>query len=339
MTPLELAKMRLTIPRLAQLRQWDWVPGRSCRVPYRPDSNASGSVLDQGMLLHDFASGETHDAPGVLALVEGISNQAACRLFIELAGVTAGLCALPPPARRTAARREAARIKPQLPYLSAPNAAEIKQIARLRGIGIEGVTLAVRRRFLYVTRLHGIRCWALTDPDSWLCQLRSLDGAPFAKRDGGTFKARTWSGSWGAWPLGCGSIKKAPNVALVEGGGDFLAACHFIEIEGASERCAPVGMLGAGNRIPNATLKYFQGKRVRIFAHVDKPQENGKQPGYEAAALWEAQLSAAGAIATTYDLSGLHQADGSAVKDLNDLARLSVDDFEANPELSSVMTF
>src|SRR4051794_31839294 len=115
MTPLELAKERLCIPRLAELRQWDWKPGKSCRVPYRPDGNASGSVIKDGALLHDFATGETHDAPGVLALVEGMSNQAACRLFIELAGVKARNYPESPKPRIRPSRREVARVKPRLP--------------------------------------------------------------------------------------------------------------------------------------------------------------------------------------------------------------------------------
>src|SRR5437764_692631 len=87
MTPLELAKDRLTILELAALRGWNWKPGRACRCPYRADKNPSGSVLSDGRLFHDFASGKTLDAPALLSRVEEISNEAACRLFIELAAV------------------------------------------------------------------------------------------------------------------------------------------------------------------------------------------------------------------------------------------------------------
>ena len=86
-------------------------------------------------------------------------------------------------------------------------------------------------------------------------------------------------------------------------------------------------------------LPHFCGKRVRIFAHIDPPNARGECPGYEAAAKWEAQLADAGATVTTFDLSGLHQSDGAAVADLNDLARISAEDFESDPELSMLMTF
>ena len=343
MTPLDLAKERLGIARLAELRAWDWQPGKTCRLPYQQDQNASGSVFEDGRLFHDFTSGETMDAPALLARVEGLSNVKACKLFIELAGVKPGDVprdlrpqSSPPPMLH---RAEPPRAKPGLPWLAPPGREDVARIAALRGLSIEGVALAARRGFLFVTTVHRRRCWALTDASRWLCQLRPLDGMPFVKQDGGTFKARTCRGSWGAWPLGCVEAKNFASVALVEGGGDFLAAWHFIHVEAAGSTCAPVAMLSASNRIPAAALPLFHGKRVRIFAHIDPPQENGERPGYEAAAKWEAQLANAGATVTTFDLSGLTQSDGSPVADLNDLARISAEDFEADPELSAVMLF
>ena len=343
MTPLDLAKERLDIARLAGLRSWEWKPGKCCRVPYQQDRNESGSVFEDGRLFHDFTSGETLDAPALLARVEGLSNVEACKLFIELAGVKPG--DLPrdlrpqSPAPTMPHRAEPPRGKPELPYLAKPGREDVARIAALRGLSDTAVSLAARRGFLYVATWNGRRCWALADATRWLCQLRPLDGKPFVKQDGGTFKARTCRGSWGAWPLGCVEAKSFASVALVEGGGDFLAAWHFIAAEGAGAQCAPVGMLGAGHRIPAAALPHFAGKRVRIFAHIDPPNPRGERPGYEAAAKWEAQLADAGATATTYDLSGLTQSDGSPVADLNDLARISAEDFEADDELSAVMTF
>ena len=344
MTPLDLAKERLDIPRLAELRGWDWKPGKSCRVPYRPDRSESGSVFAEGRLFCDQASGQTMDAPALLARVDGLCNSDACKLFIELAGVTPADAArdLRPqiPLKPVSMdRADARRAKPVLPSLALPSREDIERIAALRGLGIEGVKLAARRGFLHVTTFNGRRCWALTDASRWLCQLRAMDGKPFVKGDGGTFKARTCRGSWGAWPLGCVEAKSFASVALLEGGGDFLTAWHFIHVEAAGTTCAPVGMLGAGHRIPAAALPLFRGKRVRIFAHIDPPQENGERPGYEAAAKWEAQLAEAGAIVTTFDLSGLTQSDGSPVEDLNDVARISAEDFETDPELSALMLF
>src|ERR1700730_16705271 len=89
MTRLEAAKGKLTIPDLWRLRNWRGKPGRSCRVPWREDRGPSGSVLADGRLFHDFTSGETLDAPGLLERVESLTPETAGRMFIQLAGVDA----------------------------------------------------------------------------------------------------------------------------------------------------------------------------------------------------------------------------------------------------------
>ncbi len=342
MTPLDLAKERLGIPELARLRGWEWTPAKMCRCPYRPDKNQSGSVFSDARLFKDFASGETLDAPALLARVEELAMDAACRLFIELAGVKPGEVNRDVPVFRPRKRPpvEPPRNKPDMPSLAKPAPAHLRQIAQVRGVSVEGLSLAVQRGFLWVTRRSGSVCWALTDSARWVCQLRRIDGKPFEKADGGTYKARTCTGSRGAWPLGIIEAAAFPCIALVEGGPDFLSACHFIAAEGAAGRCAPVGMLGAGHRLPDDALPLFNGKRVRIFAHVDTPDaETGERRGLSAAARWESQLAEAGAVATTFDLAGLHRADGEPVKDLNDMAHIAAADFDADPELPCLVTF
>jgi hypothetical protein len=336
---IALAKERLTIPELARLRRWEWRPGKSCRCPYRPDRNESGSVFADGRLFRDFATGETLDAPALLARVENMSNEAACRLFIDLAGVKAGTDKPAFVHKPRVSNNEQQRKKPVLPALTKPTSTQLRQLANLRCLSIEGVRFAVTRGFLHATRFHDLECWTLTDSERWLCQLRRLDGNPFIKREGSEYKAQTCTGSWGAWPLGIAESTEFPSVALVEGGPDFLAACHFIVVEGMDCHTAPVGMLGAGQRIATSALPRFAGKRVRIFAHADEANNRGEIHGVEAAARWELQLRDAGADVTTFDLSGLTRVDGAPVKDLNDLARISGDDFEREPELSALMTF
>ena len=294
MTPLDLAKERLGIVRLAELRAWDWKPGKTCRLPYQPDRNESGSVFEGGRLFHDFTSGETMDAPALLARVEGLSNVEACKLFIELAGVKPGdvprdLRPSAPAPINARLSAEPPRVKPELPYLTKPGREDLARIAALRGLSIEGVALAAHRGFLSVATLNGRRCWALADASRWLCQLRPLDGKPFVKQDGGTFKARTCRGSWGAWPLGCVEAARFDSVALVEGGGDFLAAWHFIAADGAGANCAPVGMLGAGHRILAAALPHFAGKGETRAGHgliMAGPSDCGKSFIQEHVITW-----------------------------------------------------
>jgi hypothetical protein len=64
-------------------------------------------------------------------------------------------------------------------------------------------------------------------------------------------------------------------------------------------------------------LPLFYGKRIRIFPHID---DNGQ--GYRAAAKWQKQLESVGATVDAFSFEGLANVNGTAVKDLNDLARL-----------------
>lgn len=289
--------------------------------------------------LHDFSTGETLDAPALLSRVEEIDNAAACRLFIDLAG---GSCVAElgdRPRRRLAHPPAEIRSKPVLPALHTPTCEDLARVASVRRVDFEAVELAARRGFLFVAEWHGVACWVLTDAGRWLCQFRRMDGLLFTRRDGPGCKAWTARGSFAAWPLGAEEAGDFHNVALVEGGGDFLAAFHFILAEERGSHVAPVAMLGASPRIADSALPLFRGKRIRIFPHVDKPHADGKAPGMEAAARWQEQLTAEGAEVECFNLADLRQCDGTSVADLNDATNICPDDFEREPELSALMTF
>ncbi|MBK8091517.1 MAG: hypothetical protein IPK32_05875 [Verrucomicrobiaceae bacterium] len=340
MTRLELAKQRLTIPDLAALRGWQWEPGRSCRVPYRADKSPSGSVYADGLLMFDHATGETLDAPAILAKVEGLSPQDACRLFIELARIRPEECdddrhRARMPAQRPPETLPPLSAKPELPALHAPRDGHLRAIARIRGLDLAALEMAVSRGLLWVCQWHGLACWAVTDVARWLCQVRRLDGKPFTRQDGSTFKAWTLPKCCARWPLGIGEAvelsaggsgyPEPPQlIAICEGGPDMLAVLHLAHALGCADRVAPVAMLGASTRIVADALPLFAGKRVRIFPHADAAHEDGKAPGLEAAARWQDQLTAAGADVDVFDLAGIPGADGVLCKDLNDLARVPV---------------
>jgi hypothetical protein len=121
-------------------------------------------------------------------------------------------------------------------------------------------------------------------------------------------------------------------VALVEGAPDLLAALHFALAEGRRDHVAAVAMLGASLAIPDDALPLFTGKRVRIFPHLD-------DAGQDAAARWERELVDAGAEVDCFSLANVRKVDGSAVKDLNDLAFLNADDFEEDRALWRLFDF
>ena len=106
----------------------------------------------------------------------------------------------------------------------------------------------------------------------------------------------------------------------------MLAALHLAWCAGVEGQVAPVAILGASNAIPDDALRYFAGKRVRIFQHDDAA-------GRDAGALWAAQLIAAGVDVDGYSFAELSRADGHTVKDLNDFAHVHPDQWEEQREI------
>jgi hypothetical protein len=283
--------------------------------------------------MFDHATGETLDAPAILAKVEGLSPQDACRLFIELARIRPEECdgdrhraSFAP--RRAPETPPPLPAKPELPALYAPHDGHLRAIARIRSLDLAALEMAVARGLLWTCQHRGFACWAVTDAVRWLCQVRRLDGKHFTRQDGSTFKAWTLPKCRAGWPLGIGEARDFPLIAICEGGPDMLAVLHLASALGCADRVAPVAMLGASTRIVADALPFFAGKRVRIFPHADAAHEDGKAPGLEAAARWQDQLTAAGAEVDVFDLAGIPGADGVLCKDLNDLARVPVASFD-----------
>lgn len=319
MKGLEIAKNKLRIPELWEARGWPGNPGRTCQVPYRDDSNPSGSVFRDGMLFHDFGSGETLDAPALLGRVEDLDTSEACRRFLSLAGVQTGETADFQPARPPQASREPVRTKPRLPAMREPTPAEMETIAAQRGILPGACELARLFGFLRVTDWNGFPVWAITDTAGWSCQYRRIDGQPFEIR-GASVKTITAKGSWATWPIGLTDAAmrdRVKRLILCEGSTDFLAAFSLIWEEKAEDAVQPVAMLGAGGMIPEQAIPYFlQVGEVLIVPDQDKA-------GAAAALRWERQLRDARVTVSCFDLSGLFQEDNKPVKDLNDLCRMN----------------
>jgi hypothetical protein len=168
-------------------------------------------------------------------------------------------------------------------------------------------------------RVGPVRCWIVADGSGMAMQARRLDGEAWPRADGGSFKA--WTIGSARWPLGAGLIGNRRCVALVEGGPDILAAFHFLVRRQPPEPVAVIGVLGASVKLHPEALPFFRGRQVRIFAHVDREDPKTQQrPGWEAAARWTNQLTAAGANVDVWDFRDLRRHDGRAVADLNDAA-------------------
>lgn len=191
-------------------------------------------------------------------------------------------------------------------------------LASLRGISIEGVRLAYARGLLRFGQHHGRAAWFILDDSRRVAQARRMDGQPWKANA----KAWTLRGSQAAWPVGVKESAPFAIIAFCEGSPDLLAAHHFIWAESRERDCAAVAIFGGANINANA-LRFFEGKRVRIFRHVDAT-------GDAATNRWAKQIADAGADVDAFNFTGLRQADGSQVEDLNDCARVYADDFETH---------
>lgn len=197
--------------------------------------------------------------------------------------------------------------------LTAGTAEQHAKIAQLRGLSPQAVALASERGLVRFGR-YGHPAWFILDASQRVAQARRMDGMKWHG-----MKALNLAGSQASWPVGIREAEKFPSVALCEGGPDLLAAFHFILREQRQADCAPVAMLGACAKIHADALLHFAGKRVRIFGHADAQ-------GDKAVDRWAAQLASVGAEVDAFNFAGLRQSDGSPVKDLNDLARVHLDD-------------
>lgn len=149
-------------------------------------------------------------------------------------------------------------------------------------------------------------CWIITDSSRRNAQARRLDGKPFSGI--GNKKAKTIAGCEANWPVGVTDINNH-DVALVEGGPDFLAAWHALWFLDRTRQIRPVAMFGASNRIHAEALPHFTNKTVHIFPHSDD-----NLAGQRAAEVWAEQLRPLDTRVTFFDFSK------HGVKDLNDLA-------------------
>lgn len=322
---LDDAKERLRIPELWAILQ---LPGdcrkNPCHSPfYEQVSKAAFSVFDDGRAFHDLRTGDGGSAIDFLILATGLSRDAACRKFLELAG--GGSHEARPVPKRTAPAPQTAqaRQKPAFPDFERGTDDDLHGLAELRHVSFFALHMARHVGLLRFAEWHGQRAWIITDDERLNAQARRLDGEPWAHISA---KAQTLPGSWASWPLGAKTGPAYPAFLLCEGGPDLLAALHFItrhgremtglrDCRGRETDCFPLAMLGASQRIHPDALPILAGKRIRIFPHTDAS-------GQAAAERWTRQLEAVGAEVDAFSFAGLRKADGSPVGDLNDATQI-----------------
>lgn len=187
--------------------------------------------------------------------------------------------------------------KTALPDLREPTAKELREIATGRDWPTaDGMEVLVARSLLFVGSVFDDGkhwpAWVVTDPTRANVQARKLDRGLW---DGiGGKKAKTLPGTSSAPCIGASVIGARPQVWLIEGGPDLLAAPIVARLGGLDlDRIAFVCITGAGNNIMAADLPHFAGKEVTIAVHADGA-------GMEGAHRWAAQLWDAGAASVRW---------------------------------------
>jgi CHC2 zinc finger/Toprim-like len=293
-----------------------------CLCPFHSEKTPSFTVFPDNRA-RCFGCGWHGDVVDLeLALAGGSLLSAAAR--IGGSGVIEPRSAAPKPAEK----------KIWLPDLEVPTENDLFRLSESRSIAVEPLRIAVERGFLWCfdDALNG-RCWAYTDQSRRCAIRRRLDNQLFLLANGNETKAAACPGSDMKSPLGYHEAQSYHCIAVQEGGPNSLAAIAHAWASGVEGKVAPICMPSANSDFTPASLRYLQGKRVRIFTDNDAC-------GKEAARRWAAQLRTAGVVVDGYSFEGLNQSDGSPVKDLNDLARVDADCWEQYHEvIESVMNF
>ena len=197
-------------------------------------------------------------------------------------------------------------------------------------ISPDAVTEAVRRGLVRFEKHRRVACWRFGDTRNgcW----RPLGGRPF-KINGERVKAKAETRGE-AWHRLIGLDDVLANdrrdiLLVVEGSKDALAALHFADAEEKLSSVGVVAALSASVNLLADDVEKFYGRRVRIFGDADAAGEH-------AADRIGQQLASVAAEVQIFSLAGLNRDDGEPAKDLFDVTRIDVDDFERERDVWSI---
>lgn len=190
---------------------------------------------------------------------------------------------------------------------------DIEQVAALRKLpSAAGLEAAVENSHLFFGPVSdGPEGGPYVDHYSWIITDAKRLGGQARKMSGGKWhsglKTKNLFGTTGRWPIGIADCP-LPEIALVEGSGDFVAAYTAVAMLGLLDRIQPVAILGASQQMPEEALNLFAGKTVWVFPHADD-----SYAGLLAARKWCRRLMGVKATVIPFDFTPY-----PGVKDLND---------------------
>lgn len=180
----------------------------------------------------------------------------------------------------------------------------IGTLAQLRRVTPIAVKTAYWRGLIRFGNHNCKPAWFVLDKSLRVASARRMDGRYWFEGTDSQCKSLMLRAAQAKWPIGIREAKDYPNILLVEGAPDLLAA--FEAIKGRSDKFAPVAMLSAACPIHTDARRLFDGKRVRIFAH------NDGGTGHRAADGWAKKLTERGCTVDVFSFARY------GVKDLNE---------------------
>jgi hypothetical protein len=197
-------------------------------------------------------------------------------------------------------------------------------------ISPQAVEEAIRRGLLRFVIHRNSCCWRFGDARNGC--LRRLDGQPL-DINGQCVKAEaeTRGEAWHRL-IGLDDIlanDRRDILLILEGSKDALAALHFADAE---EKLSSVGLVTALSASVNLLaddVEKLRGRRVRILGDADTAGEH-------AASKIGDQLTSVAEEVQIFSVAGLNRNDAEPVKDLFDVTRIDVDDFERERDIWSI---
>lgn len=253
----------------------------------------------------DFATGQKGDLIGLWQAVTGASLKDSCTEAVAFLGLE------PEPELRPEPTKAWTQLQREMGQGTEDDILTLQGLRRLPSA--DGIRAALEAGHLFFgpvfdkqadqpgTYLHS---WIITDSARLGAQARRLDGQPY----GDGQKSKTIHGTTGKWPVGMADAGATLDIAMVEGGPDFIAAYTAVALLGLQDKIQPAAMLGSAQQIHPEAMPLFRGRTIWMFPHRDE-----NLAGLQGAIRWQAQLSKVGATVIPFDFSGY-----PGVKDLND---------------------
>ena len=177
-------------------------------------------------------------------------------------------------------------LRSRWPKFSPLTRSDITKIAELRRLPLDAVGLSAKAGYMAGATVDGHPCFVMAEDN--FVQARRFDGDPFNLKGGKTIKAKNLPGCDGAF-IGKKWCQGSNPVLLVEGAIGLLEAVAIIILLDRAE-WVPLAATSASSRFErdSGLRGKMKGRRVCIVP-------DGDEAGWDAAAVWLAELETVGA--------------------------------------------